>query len=71
MDNYYLNLSQYKLWDWLETTTAPFYDGYSVTFPRMGHTGNITNADLLKEISQHMVKNGPADAGQILGVKAD
>lgn len=71
MDNYYLNLSQYKLGDWLETTTAPFYDGYSVTFPRMGHTGNITNADLLKEISEHMVKYGPADAGQILGVKAD
>lgn len=71
MDNYYLNLSQYKLGDWLATTTEPFYDGYSVTFPRMGHTGNITNAELLAEIAQHMVKYGPAEAAQILGVAAE
>lgn len=70
MDNYYLNLSQYKLGDWLETTTEPYYEGYSLTFPRMGHTGNISNAELLKEIAQHMIKYGPDNAAAILGVEA-
>ncbi|NLJ65157.1 MAG: esterase family protein [Christensenellaceae bacterium] len=70
MDNYYLNLSQYKMGDWLETTKEPYYDGYSVTFPRKGHTGNITNQELLNEIAQHMIKYGPAEAEEILGVTA-
>ena len=67
MDGYYLNLSQYLLADWLETTTAPYYDGYSVTFPRMGHTGNISNQDLIEEIAAHMIKYGPENAASILG----
>lgn len=70
MDNYYLNLSQYALGDWLETTADPFYDGYSVTFPRMGHTGNITNQELLLEVAQHMIKYGPDNASEILNVTA-
>ena len=68
MDNYYLNLSQYKLGDWLETTTAPYYGGYSKTFPRVGHSGNITNQELLAEIAQHMIQYGPENAAEILGV---
>ncbi|HSK68081.1 MAG TPA: alpha/beta hydrolase-fold protein [Candidatus Limnocylindria bacterium] len=71
MDNYYLNLAQYRMGDWLATTTEPFYAGYSVTFPRMGHTGNITNPDLLKEIAAHMVQYGPENAAEILGVTAE
>lgn len=67
MDAYYLNLAQYILGDWLETTTEPYYDGYSKTFPRMGHTGNITNQDLVEEIAAHMIKYGPEGAAQVLG----
>lgn len=67
MDNYYLNLAQYILGDWLEMTTEPYYDGYSVTFPRMGHTGNISNQDLLEEIAAHMIQYGPENAAEILG----
>ncbi|GHU68677.1 hypothetical protein FACS1894184_11270 [Clostridia bacterium] len=67
MDNYYLNLAQYILGDWLETTDDPYYDGYSKTFPRTGHSGNITNKDLLEEIAAHMIKYGPQDAAEILG----
>lgn len=66
MDSYYLNLAQYLLGDWLETTD---YEGYSVTFPRMGHTGNISNQDLVMEIAEHMVKYGPENAAQILNFK--
>lgn len=67
MDNYYLNLSQYLVTDFLETT-EPYYDGYSVTFPGKGHTGNISNQDLLQEMADHMIKYGPANAAEILGV---
>ena len=43
-------------------------DGYSVTFPGKGHTGNISNQDLLQEMADHMIKYGPANAAEILGV---
>ena len=65
MDNYYLNIGQYYLGDWLETVD---YGGYSVTFPRMGHTGNITNQELIMEIAEHMVQYGPDHAVDILGL---
>lgn len=69
MDAYYLNNAQYLVGDWLETTKDPYYAGYSVTFARKGHTGNISNQDLLKEIAEHMVKYGPADAAKVLSAK--
>ncbi len=69
MDAYYLNNAQYLVGDWLETTKDPYYAGYSVTFARKGHTGNITNQDLLKEIAEHMIKYGPANAASILAAK--
>jgi hypothetical protein len=69
MDAYYLNNAQYLVGDWLETTKDPYYAGYSVTFARKGHTGNITNVDLLKEIAAHMIKYGPANAASILAAK--
>ena len=65
MDNYYLNLSQYLVTDFLETVD---YGGYSVTFPGMGHTGNITNDALLMEIAEHMVQYGPENAAAIMGM---
>ena len=67
MDNYYLNLSQYMVTEFLESA-EPAYEGYSVTFPRMGHTGNISNKDLVIEIAQHMVTYGPSDAADIMGI---
>ncbi len=67
MDSYYLNVAQYKLGDWLETTTEPAYEGYSKTFPRMGHTGNIANEVLVEEIAAHMIQYGPEDAAALLG----
>ena len=66
MDAYYLNQAQYVLGDWLETTTDPYYDGYSITFPRTGHSGNITNQELLTEMAEHMEKYGPSNVDDIL-----
>ncbi|MBO4297466.1 MAG: enterochelin esterase-like enzyme [Clostridia bacterium] len=66
MDSYYLNLSQYLVAEFLESA-EPAYEGYSVTFPRLGHTGNISNKDLLEEIAEHMIKYGPENAAEILG----
>ena len=65
-DAYYLNQAQYVLGDWLETTTEPYYDGYCITFPRKGHTGNITNQELLTEMAEHMMKYGPENVSDIL-----
>ena len=66
MDNYYLNLSQYNVEAFLESTTDPYYDGYSVHFFGMGHTGNISNQDLVSEIADHMVKSGASDAQAVM-----
>ena len=68
MDTYYLNLAQYLMGDFLETTTDPAYEGYSVTFPRTGHTGNISNPALLEEMKAQMLRYGPEYAAEILGV---
>ena len=66
MDAYYLNHAQYLMGEFLESTTAPYYDGYSKTFARKGHTGNISSPDLLKEMTDHMIKYGPENAKSIL-----
>lgn len=67
MDNYYLNLSQYLVEDFLENA-EPAYEGYSVHFMGMGHTGNITNKALLTEIAEHMIKYGPDNAAEIMNL---
>lgn len=67
MDNYYLNLAQYMVGDFLDSTTDPAYGGYSKTFPRTGHSGNISNQDLLEEIAAHMIQYGPENAAELLG----
>jgi len=66
MDSYYLNLAQYELGEFLDGTNMPYYEGYSKTFPRVGHSGNITNQELMKEISDQMIKYGPKDVQDIL-----
>ena len=67
MDNYYLNLSQYLVEDFLENA-EPAYEGYSVHFFGKGHTGNISNRELLDEIAQHMITYGPENAAEIMGI---
>ena len=37
-----------------------------MTFPRKGHTGNITNQELLTEMVEHLEKYGPANVDDIL-----
>ena len=71
MDNYYLNLSQYELGEWLETTTEPYYGGYSLTFPRTGHSANMSNAELVLEIAEHLIKYGPEVAAALMGIKTE
>lgn len=66
MDAYYLNHAQYLMGDFLESTTEPYYDGYSVTFAQMGHTGNITSQELIEEMIEHMLQYGPDDVYEIL-----
>ncbi len=66
MDAYYLNHSQYLMGEFLESTTEPYYDGYSVTFARKGHTGNITSKELILEMCEQMTEYGPANAQAIL-----
>ena len=53
MDNFYLNLGQYLITDVLEKYD---YQGYSYTFKRVGHDGNITIIYLLKEIGEYLSK---------------
>lgn len=51
MDNYYLNLSQYLIEDFLAKKKIL---AYSKTFPRKGHSGHISYEDLLEEIYHYM-----------------
>ena len=65
MDSFYLNLSQYLVGDFLNSTGIDY--GYSVTFPRTGHSGNLSSPDLLEEVAMHMISHGPDNAAEILG----
>ena len=46
--------------------TAPYYDGYVKTFPKLGHTGNITTSELLFEMADHLIKYGPEGIEKVL-----
>ena len=65
MDHFYLNLSQYLVGDFLDSTGIDY--GYSITFPRTGHSGNLSSQQLLEEVASHMIQYGPENAGEILG----
>ncbi len=54
MDNYYLNMGIYKLETFLNSTENPHYGGYVKTFPRLGHTGNISSEELLLEMAEYL-----------------
>ncbi len=51
--------------DFLDSTGIDY--GYSCSFPKMGHTGNITNHDLVKEIAAYMISVAGDAAAQALG----
>ncbi len=53
MDNFYLNLGHYSFTDVLKKYRC---GGYSVTFPRVGHDGNITIIDMLEEMREYLDK---------------
>ncbi|MBP3891048.1 MAG: hypothetical protein J6D29_02660 [Solobacterium sp.] len=51
MDNFYLNLGH---WDITAVLEKYNYGGYSYTFPRVGHDGNITIIEMLEEMRQYL-----------------
>lgn len=55
MDNFYLNLGH---WAFTEVLERYGHTGYSVTFPRVGHDGNITIIDMMEEMREHLKKHG-------------
>ena len=57
MDSYYLNNGIYQLEKFFNATTDPAYGGYVKTFPRLGHTGNIANEELLVEMAEYLKAN--------------
>ncbi len=70
LDPFYNNLAIYEMGNWLEGTTDPYYDGYfSYLFEDNGRF--LWDYDLLKETAQHMIKYGPENAAEILGVQAE
>ena len=55
MDNFYLNLGH---WAFTEVLEKYGHTGYSVTFPRVGHDGNITIIDMLEEMRAYLAGKG-------------
>ncbi|MBR5065784.1 MAG: hypothetical protein IKX09_06010, partial [Oscillospiraceae bacterium] len=55
MDNFYLNLGH---WAFTEVLERYGHTGYSVTFPRVGHDGNITIIDMMEEMREYLKKHG-------------
>lgn len=53
MDNFYLNLGHYAMTEVLEKYD---HQGYSVTFPKVGHDGNITIIDMMEEMRAYLKK---------------
>ncbi len=64
MDNFYLNVSLYKLEDFLKTTTDPYYDGsFEWGRPMKGHGWSpLASPDLLKLMAEHVLQGEPAGA---------
>jgi hypothetical protein len=60
MDNYYLNVGAYHIQEFLESTTAPYYDG-SFTFGARGGHGwrPYSSAELLRVMADHIAENAP------------
>jgi hypothetical protein len=62
MDNFYLNVSLYKLEDFLNTTKDPYYGGsFEWGRPMKGHGWSpMPMPDLVKVMAEHIRKNAPA-----------
>ncbi|MFO7882134.1 MAG: alpha/beta hydrolase-fold protein [Kosmotogaceae bacterium] len=60
MDNYYLNVAAYKLEEFLEGTTDPYYDGSFTFYPRTGHGVLITHEERILMMAEHLEKYAPA-----------
>ena len=61
MDNYYFNQPVYLMEEFLESTEAPAYEGsFRYGRPNRGHGWTpITNAELFREMADHLTKNAP------------
>ncbi len=63
MDEFYLNVSMYKMEDFLEKTENPYYGGWVRFAPRVGHSlsgyNGLTLVDLLQEMLVHIAANAP------------
>lgn len=68
MDLLYANGAQYAMGDFLETTTDPYYEGYSRTVPRLDEGGDLSAVEMLEEMKEHMLRYGPDDGADILGL---
>ena len=53
MDNFYLNLGHYAFTEVLKKYRC---GGYSYTFPRVGHDGNITIIEMMEEMRKYLEK---------------
>ena len=53
MDNFYLNLGHYAFSEVLKKYKC---GGYSLTFPKVGHDGNITIIEMLEEMRAYLDK---------------
>lgn len=61
MDNFYLNVGAYRMQEFLESTTDPYYDGSFTFGPRGGHGWRpYGNAELLRIMADHVRDNAPA-----------
>jgi hypothetical protein len=62
MDDFYLAPAVYLLEDFLESTRAPYYGGsFRYGRPMKGHGWQpMTNADLLREMADHIARRAPA-----------
>jgi len=62
MDDFYLAPAIYQLEDFLESTRAPYYGGsFRYGRPMKGHGWQpMTNADLLREMADHIARRAPA-----------
>ena len=64
MDDWLLNLGLYKLEEFLENTTSPYYDGsFEYGRPMKGHGWRpIGDIELIKVISEYIIKTSPKEA---------
>ena len=64
MDDWLLNLGLYKLEEFLESTTSPYYDGsFKYGRPMKGHGWRpIGDIELIKIISEYIIKKTPNEA---------